>query len=54
MRAAPRATRIELMHRLASLLCAAALLLPATALHAQAGYPNRPIRLIVPYPPGEE
>ncbi|HYK15042.1 MAG TPA: tripartite tricarboxylate transporter substrate-binding protein, partial [Burkholderiales bacterium] len=40
------------MQRLASLLCAAALLLPATALHAQAGYPNRPIRLIVPYPPG--
>ena len=40
------------MHRLASLLCAAALLLPATALHAQTGYPNRAIRLIVPYPPG--
>jgi len=52
MRAALRATRIELMQRLASLFCAAALLLPATALHAQAGYPNRPIRLIVPYPPG--
>jgi len=40
------------MQRLASLFCAAALLLPATALHAQTGYPNRPIRLIVPYPPG--
>ena len=40
------------MRRFASLLCAGALLLPATALHAQAGYPNRPIRLIVPYPPG--
>jgi len=52
MRAAPRATRIEPMQRLASLFCAAALLLPATALHAQTGYPNRPIRLIVPYPPG--
>jgi len=52
MRDAPRATRIEPMQRLASLFCAAALLLPATALHAQTGYPNRPIRLIVPYPPG--
>ena len=40
------------MRGFASLFCAGALLLPATALHAQAGYPNRPIRLIVPYPPG--
>jgi tripartite-type tricarboxylate transporter receptor subunit TctC len=52
MRDAPRATRIKPMQRPASLFCAAALLLPATALHAQTGYPNRPIRLIVPYPPG--
>ena len=40
------------MRRFASLFCAGALLLPATVLYAQAGYPNRPIRLIVPYPPG--
>ena len=40
------------MQLLALALYAATLLLPATPLHAQTGYPNRPIRLIVPYPPG--
>ena len=40
------------MQLLALALTAATLLLPATPLHAQTGYPNRPIRLIVPYPPG--
>jgi tripartite-type tricarboxylate transporter receptor subunit TctC len=31
---------------------ACALMLPAVALHAQPAYPVKPIRLIVPYPPG--
>ncbi len=35
-----------------TLLCAAILGVGSTALHAQAAYPSKPIRLVVPYPPG--
>ncbi len=49
MRAAPRGTRHEHVSRLALLLVA--LLLPAVG-NAQAPYPSKPLRVIVPYPPG--
>ncbi|HEY4252209.1 MAG TPA: tripartite tricarboxylate transporter substrate binding protein [Roseomonas sp.] len=35
------------------LLAAAAMGLAAPALHAQSDYPNRPVRIIVPFPPGQ-
>jgi tripartite-type tricarboxylate transporter receptor subunit TctC len=38
-------------HRLAAFLCAAFMLAPAVAT-AQADWPSRPVRVIVPYPPG--
>ena len=52
-------TKLKCMHSLpkviAVLLTAAAMTGPATSSHAQnaaANYPNRPIKLVVPYPPG--
>src|SRR5512134_3233479 len=50
MRAAPRVTPRKQM-RPFLLLLLAALLLPSAAI-AQAPYPSKPLRLIVPYPPG--
>jgi tripartite-type tricarboxylate transporter receptor subunit TctC len=47
-----RASMRYWLRTIASSLCACALLLPAAALRAQGAYPTRPIRLIVPYPPG--
>ena len=35
-----------------TLACACAVMLCTAPLHAQTGYPTKPIRLIVPYPPG--
>lgn len=40
------------IHRRALLGAAAASTLAAPALHAQDGFPSRPIRIVVPYPPG--
>src|SRR3954470_1865561 len=50
MRDVPRVTLIDQM-RVVS-FCALAWLLALGAAHAQGDYPVRPIRLIVPYPPG--
>jgi tripartite-type tricarboxylate transporter receptor subunit TctC len=50
MRDAPRVTRIERMRVV--LFCMLPLLLAAGLAQAQGDYPARPIRLIVPYPPG--
>jgi tripartite-type tricarboxylate transporter receptor subunit TctC len=38
--------------RRAALLALASACLSPLAAHAQAGYPDKPIRFIVPYPPG--
>ena len=40
------------MRLICKLACACAMMPLATTLHAQTGVPAKPIRLIVPYPPG--
>ena len=40
------------MRLICKLACACAMMPLATTLHAQTGFPAKPIRLIVPYPPG--
>ena len=42
----------SLKHRLAGSLCAALLALAAPAAPAQAAYPDKPVRIVVPSPPG--
>jgi len=48
----PDVDRRQLLTGIAGALAMPALALAGRAAHAEAGYPNKPIRFIVPYPPG--